>query len=308
MRVLVTGGAGFMGSQLVRELVEAGHDVVVLDKFTYAGHRAHLVGVPHHLVLGDVCHADVVATALVDCDAVMHLAAESHVERALTDGQRFLKTNVLGTHTVLSAAAQLGVERFVHMSTDEVFGAAVAGVFHGVEAPMRPGNAYAASKVGAEALVYAWRHTHGYPASIVRCTNNYGPRQHPEKAVPCWTLAALGGGPIPVHGPGRAVRDWLYVADWARGMRAILERGDRGKTWHLAGQSPLRNEEMALRCGARCGVDALAHGPERQGQDLRYALDDEDTRRELGWAPQVSLDEGLDRTVEWYRSHGDLWG
>jgi dTDP-glucose 4,6-dehydratase len=313
-RVLVTGGAGFIGSAVVRCLVEAGWSVVVLDRLTYAGRREHLAGVDCELQVGDVCDPAAAGRAAQGVDAVLHLAAESHVTRSLAGPEDFLHTNVTGTRVMLEAALGLGVPRFLHMSTDEVFGAAPDGVRFGPDDAHRPGNPYAASKVGAEALVHAWRHSFGYPAAIVRCTNNYGPRQHPEKAVPSWSLAALDGGPVPVHGMGAAVRDWLHVEDLARGLLLALERWRPGATWHFAGQQPLMNREMAGRVLREVGRQAgrapaaMEFGEERQGQDHRYALDDAATRAELGWAPQVGLDEGLAQVVAWYREHRHLWG
>ncbi len=309
MKVLVTGGAGFMGSQVVRELLGRGHEVLVLDRLTYAGRREHLAGLDCRLVVGDVRDRAAVARVLPGCEAVVHMAAESHVTRSLDDPDGFLGTNIEGTRVVLDAAARAGVPRFVHVSTDEVFGSVPEGVFCRPDAPLRPGNPYAASKVGAEALVHAWRHSFGYPAAIVRCTNNYGPRQHPEKAVPCWTLAALDGGPVPVDGRGEAVRDWLHVEDFARGLALAVERFRPAATWHFAGQQHRRNRDMAGLVARLAGGDGvrLAFRAERRGQDMRYALDDDATRRELGWAPRVPLEDGLRATVAWYREHRELW-
>ena len=306
-RVLVTGGAGFMGSQLVRTLAETGRDVVVFDKLTYAGNRAFLEGVPHRFIEGDVCDDQAVATALDGVDAVVHMAAESHVARSLHGPDAFLHTNVLGTRVVLDAACRAGIDRFIHISTDEVFGQAPHGVAFGPDAPMRPGNAYSASKVGAEALVHAWRHTHGYPAAIVRCTNNYGPRQHPEKAIPCWILAALRGGILPVHGEGTAIRDWLFVEDFARGIEAGLSRWQDQATWHFAGQQHMENRRTAGRINSILDAGGLSFGPDRQGQDSRYALNDMATRAALDWAPRVSLEDGLLATIDWYRHNAELW-
>lgn len=307
-RILVTGGAGFMGSQLVRTLAGADWDVVVLDKLTYAGNRAFLAGVDHQFIAGDVCDSSAVKAAMEGADAVVHMAAESHVARSLHEPDVFFRTNVLGTRVVLTAACDAGIERFIHISTDEVFGAAPHDVAFGPTSPMAPGNAYAASKVAGEALVHAWRHTHGFGAAIVRCTNNYGPRQHPEKAIPCWTLAGLAGTSLPVHGEGLAIRDWLHVEDFAAGVLKGLAafRGDG--IWHFAGQSHVQNRDMAGRIAEVLGAPGLSFELERQGQDSRYSLDDAATRAELDWAPQVSLDVGLEQTIQWYRTHGDLWG
>lgn len=296
-----------MGSQLVRSLVATGREVVVYDKLTYAGNRAFLEGVKHRFIEGDVCDAESVRRALDGVDAVVHMAAESHVARSLTGPDTFLHTNILGTRVMLDEACKAGIDRFIHMSTDEVFGQAPHGVAFGPDAPMRPGNAYSASKVGAEALVHAWRHTHGYPAAIVRCTNNYGPRQHPEKAIPCWILAALRGGPLPVHGEGTAIRDWLFVEDFARGIVAGLSRWQDQATWHFAGQQHMENRRTAGRINSILRAGGLSFGPDRQGQDSRYALNDMSTRAALDWAPRVSFEDGLMETIDWYRSHTDLW-
>ena len=307
-RVLVTGGAGFIGSQIVRTLLEDGLEVSVLDKLTYAGRREHLAGLPVRLRVGDVTDPAAVAEAVEGMDAVVHAAAESHVARSLERPEVFVVNNVEGARVMLDLANRAGVRRFLYLSTDEVFGSAPPGVRFGPHDVHRPGNAYAASKSGAEAFVHAWRHTWRYPAMIVRCTNNYGPRQHPEKAVPWWILAGLGGGPIPVQGEGRAVRDWLHVRDLAEGIRLALRRWSPGATWHFSGASPLSAREMASRVSALSGGAPLSRLPERQGQDACYALDDAETRVALGWAPRIPLEDGLVETVSWYREHGGLWG
>lgn len=303
MRVLVTGGAGFIGSQVVRELLAREASVVVLDLLTYAGRRWYLDHLEHRLVVGDVADPSAVRGAMQGCDAVLHLAAESHVSRSLGDSAPFFRTNIEGTRVVLDVALELGVERVVHMSTDEVFGSAVDEQASGPSAPFRPGNPYAASKVAAEAVVMAWRHSFGSQATIVRCTNNYGPRQHPEKAIPCWTLAALGGGPIPVHGQGRPRRDWLHVSDCARGLVDIVDRWQPARSWHLAGGDVRVNRDVASAVGELCGVEHVVGGPQRPGQDDVYLLDDAATRAELGWAPRMGFRQGLAETVAWYRAH-----
>ncbi|MAY79236.1 MAG: dTDP-glucose 4,6-dehydratase [Deltaproteobacteria bacterium] len=297
-----------MGSQMARSLSETGRDVVVFDKLTYAGDRANLEGVKHDFVEACVCDGSAVRAAMDGVDVVIHMAAESHVENSLHEPDQFLQTNVVGARVMLSEACAAGVEQFVHVSTDEVFGQALPDEYFGPNAPMKPGNAYAASKVGAEALVHAWRHTYDYPVTMVRCTNNFGPRQHPEKAIPCWILAGLGGGPIPVHGEGVAVRDWLYVEDFARGVIAALDGWQDGATWHFAGRNHRQNKQMADNICQLLGASGLQFGPERTGQDYRYALDDEYTRSALGWRPQVSVEDALHSTIDWYRTHGQRWG
>ena len=218
-KLLLTGGAGFIGSALARTLLREGWSLTVLDKLTYAGKREHLEGLDLELVVGDVCDAALVRSLMAGKDAVVHAAAESHVARALLDPSLFVRTNVDGTRVVLEEAALAGVAHTVHISTDEVFGSAPEGRAFAPDDARRPGNFYAASNAGAEAMVHAVAHTRGDRASIVRCTNNYGPRQHPEKAIPCWARAALRGEPVPIHGRGEAVRDWLHVDDFAAGIR-----------------------------------------------------------------------------------------
>ncbi len=303
MQVLVTGGAGFIGSQVVRELSLRGHSVVVLDLLTYAGRRWHLDGQQADLHVGDVADPAAVRRAMQGCDAVLHLAAESHVSRSLGDSAPFFRTNVDGTRVVLEVALEQAVDRVVHMSTDEVFGAARQEQWSGPDAPFRPGNPYAASKVAAEAVVMAWRHSFGSQATIVRCTNNYGPRQHPEKAIPCWTLAGLAGGPIPVHGRGAPRRDWLHVTDCARGLVDAVERFEPGAMWHFAGRDVRVNRAVAEAVSVLCGGPPLTFGPDRPGQDDVYLLDDTHTREHLGWAPRVPFEQGLAETVAWYRDN-----
>ncbi len=302
--VLLTGGAGFIGSAVARALVASGRRVVVLDKLTYAGRREHLDGVPVDLVVGDVCDAELVARLVGGAAGVVHAAAESHVTRSLDDPSAFIRTNVEGTRVVLEAAARAEVPQTVHLSTDEVFGSCPPDHAPFVPSqPLAPGNPYAATKAAAEAFVHATTHTFGYRATVVRSTNNYGPRQHAEKAIPCWIEAALGEGPLPIHGDGSPVRDWLHVDDFAEGLVAVLERGAPGAVHHFSGGNALRNREVAVRILELCGRPPtdLAPGPDRPGQDQRYALDDAATRERLGWAPRVDFEAGLARTVAWYR-------
>lgn len=304
MKVLLTGGAGFIGSEVARQLVAAGHQVVVLDKLTYAGKREHLDGLDLELVIGDVCDQALVAELVQGAGAVIHAAAESHVTRSLDDARVFIQTNVEGTRVVLEAAAKAGVAHAVHVSTDEVFGSCPAD--HAAYQPhdrLAPGNPYAATKAAAEAFVHATRHTLGYAATIVRSTNNYGHRQHVEKAIPYWIGAALGDGPLTIHGDGSPVRDWVHVSDFAAGLLAVLDRGVPGSVYHFSGGNPRQNRQVAERILELCDRprSALRPGPDRPGQDMRYALDDSATRRDLGWAPRVSFDDGLTQTIAWYR-------
>ena len=297
MRVLLTGGAGFIGSAVARAL--HGHEVTVLDKLTYAGKRENLDGVDVELVVGDVCDGPLVSRLMQGQDVVIHAAAESHVTNSLDDAAPFLRTNIDGTRNMLEASARARVPHFIHVSTDEVFGSAPPGVAYGLNDTLRPGNFYAASKAAAEAMVHAVAHTRGYAATIVRCTNNYGPRQHVEKAIPTWIHAALSGQPLPIHGDGRAIRDWLFVDDFARGLVMLMEQPPGG-VHHFTGGSPLTNSQVARRVATELG-GVLLHVDERPGQDARYDLDDARTRRDLGWAPTVPFAEGLNRTIAHYR-------
>ncbi len=301
-RVLLTGGAGFIGSSVARALIASGYDVVVLDLLTYAGRREHLDGLDLEFIHGDICDAPAVRRAMQGADLVIHAAAESHVARSLVDPSAFIRTNIEGTRVVLQAAVEQGVRHTVHLSTDEVFGQAEE---HEVFAPrdaLRPGNVYAATKAAAEAFVHAVAHTQGYRATIVRCTNNYGPRQHSEKAIPGWIRRALAGQALPIHGRGEAIRDWLHVEDFAAGLLAVLERGEPGDVHHFSGRTPRTNREVAERILGLCGGGPLHFQEDRPGQDKRYAIDDRRTRRLLGWAPRIEFDDGLRRLVERHRA------
>lgn len=301
-RVLLTGGAGFIGSSVARALLDSGHDVVVLDLLTYAGRRENLDGLDLDFIHGDVCDYDRVRSAMTGCDAVVHAAAESHVARSLVDPSAFLRTNIDGTRVVLQASIDAAIPHLVHVSTDEVFGQSEDDEIFETDAALRPGNVYAASKASAEAFVHAAAHTHGYRATIVRCTNNYGPRQHSEKAIPGWIQCALAGNPLPIHGRGEAIRDWLHVEDFAAGLIAVLQRGTPGDVHHFSGRTPKTNREVAERILGLCGGGPLQFQEDRPGQDKRYAINDRRTRRELNWKPVISFDDGLRRLVQRHRA------
>jgi dTDP-glucose 4,6-dehydratase len=292
-RVLLTGGAGFMGSTVARHLVAAGHEVVVYDALTYAGDSANLEGVEVSLQHADVCDGARLWPAVARADVVVHMAAESHVDRSFVDPDRFVRTNVDGTRNVLEACVAAGNLPLVHVSTDEVFGSAPAGTAFGEDAPLRPGNPYAATKAAAECLLLAWRNTYGLRARVVRCTNNYGLRQHPEKAVAGWVRRAACGEPLPLHGRGDAVRDWLHVDDFARGLLAVVAYEGPREVFHLAGRQPRTNREIASLIASCAGGAPLVEVPDRPGQDARYALEDGPTRADLGWAPRIPLEEGI---------------
>ena len=311
-RILVTGGAGFIGSYLVDLLLERSNtDVVVLDRLTYAGARANLAsheGDPRFtFVLGDVAETDTVAPLVQGADRVIHAAAESFVDRSIEDSRAFVLSNVLGTQVVLEACRELDTP-LVFVSTDEVYGSNEGEPFREPD-PMRPRNPYAASKAGADLLVHSYVVTYGVRASTVRGTNAYGPRQHPEKAIPTFAMAALQGRPLPVYGDGSNRREWLYVRDFARAVATVMEHGEPGGIYNIGGGTEMTNLDLAKRICAYLGVDGslVSFVPDRPGHDLAYGLDW--SRLEaLGWAPATPFSDGLAITLAWYRDHQDWVG
>jgi dTDP-glucose 4,6-dehydratase len=302
MRVLLTGGAGFIGSNLAHALVSTGHEVTVLDKLTYAGNRANLNDLDLDFVVGDICDVTLVKRLVKDREVVINMAAESHVTRSFHGASEFIKTNVNGARIVVRSAIEANVGRIIHMSTDEVFGPAPEGVSFKPNDPHKPRNPYAASKSAAEAFINAIRNNTGAEINIVRCTNNYGPRQHLEKAIPCWVTHALRGDPIPIHGEGIAERDWMHVRDLVTGILRIIEVGSKSETYHFSGRNSLTNRSVANQVAELCGGGEVISTIERLGQDMRYDLDDQTTRESLGWEPKISFKEGLAETVGWFTS------
>lgn len=316
MRILVTGGAGFVGSHYVRTMLAQGYpgyeraDVTVLDKLSYAGNAANIpVGHPRlRLVRGDICDAPLLNDLLPGHDAVVHFAAESHVDRSLDAPAVFTRTNVVGTQTLLDACLAAGVERVVHISTDEVYGSIDEGSWH-EESPLLPNSPYAASKAAADLTVRAYWRTFGLDVSITRCSNTYGPYQHPEKAIPRFTTNLLEGEPIPLYGSGRNVRDWIHVDDHARAVQLVLAKGVAGGIYHVGGGHELTNIELAEQLTVLCGADRsmIRQVTDRRGHDLRYSLDGSKARDELGFTPRVGFGEGLAATVDWYRENTAWW-
>ena len=332
-RILVTGGAGFIGSCVVRRLVGAGKEVVTLDALTYAGHVPSLgtaLDAPNHrLEQVDIRDGEAICRmfSVVRPEAVVHLAAESHVDRSIDSPMDFVTTNVCGTVSLLQAATGYwrGLEteskesfRFLHVSTDEVYGSLDGSEVSSESAPCRPNSPYSASKAASDHFARAWHRTFGLPVMVSRCTNNYGPCQMPEKLVPVAILAALEGRAIPIYGDGRNVRDWLFVDDHARALEMILARGTPGEVYNVASNAETTNIEMVR---AICGwMDELLPGSphcphadliefvaDRPGHDRRYAIDSGRVRRELGWWPHFDLQEGLERTVRWYLDNREWW-
>ena len=305
MKLLVTGGAGFIGSTYVR-LASAEHEVVVLDKLTYAGRRENLEeDVP--LIVGAIEDPDAVREAMEGCDAVVNFAAESHVDRSIVGQDPFAVAHVIGTGVLLDAARELGVGRYLQVSTDEVYGSIDSGSFTETS-PLDPSSPYSATKAGGDLLVSAHAHTHGIEAVICRGSNNYGPRQYPEKLIPLCVLNALHGDPLPVYGDGQQVRNWLFVEDFARAIHLVLERGTPGNAYNVGGPDECENIEVVRRILDLTGRDEslIEYVKDRPGHDRRYSLAS-DKVRELGWEAQTHFAEGLERTVDWYRDNEPWW-
>lgn len=314
MTIFVTGGAGFIGSQFIRSWIakHPSQGVVNFDSLTYAGNLENLASVADHpgyrFIKGDVCDPDAVRAAIPDdCDAVVHFAAESHVDRSILSAAEFVKTNVLGTQVMLDVAREKRVRRFLHISTDEVGGSIPEGTLFCEESPLAPSSPYAASKAAAEHLVRAAAHTFGYDAVITRTSNNYGPFQFPEKLIPLAIGNAIDNQPIPVYGDGRQIRDWIHVEDNCRALRMVLEKGERGRAYHIGGNNQQPNIEVLktiLRILDR-PESLLMHVTDRLGHDRRYAVDCSSLEREMGWQPEIPFEAGLRATIDWYRTNTD---
>ena len=334
MRVFVTGGAGFIGSALIRHLIaNSPHEVLNLDKLTYAGVLESLDEVAdnprYRFVRGDICDGPLVRSLLAEFqpDVIAHLAAESHVDRSIDGPADFIDTNIVGTFSMLEQALDYwrGLDperqksfRFHHISTDEVFGSlGIEGHFT-EETPYDPRSPYSASKAASDHLVRAWGHTFGLPVLVTNCSNNYGPYHFPEKLIPLVIIRALGGQELPVYGDGSNVRDWLFVEDHARALATVFEKGEPGETNNVGGNSERKNIEVVRAiCAALDRRQPRADGAsyaeqiqfvsDRPGHDQRYAIDASKIRDELGWEPQVTFEEGIDRTVDWYLERRDWW-
>ncbi|MEV0001591.1 dTDP-glucose 4,6-dehydratase [Micromonospora sp. NPDC050980] len=316
MRLLVTGGAGFIGSHYVRGLLAGRHagwtdaDVTVLDKFTYAGNRDNLPAAHPRLTVveGTICDGDLLTDLLPGHDAVVHFAAESHVDRSVAGAAPFAMTNVVGTQALLEACVRTGVQRVVHVSTDEVYGSIDAGSW--TESwPLLPNSPYAATKAGSDLVARSFWRTHGLSVSITRCCNNYGPYQHPEKVIPRFVTNLLEGEPVPLYGDGRNVREWLHVDDHCRAVHLVLTGGGAGEVYNVGGGVELSNRELTELLLRHCGADwsMVRRVADRPGHDLRYSLDDSKIRTELGYRPRVDFDSGLGEVVQWYRDNSWWW-
>ena len=324
MKILVTGGAGFIGSNLVRWLLEHRRDaeVVNLDALTYAGNLESLADVEAHpryaFVHGDICDPAAVAGAMEGADVVLHLAAESHVDRSILSDAPFVRTNVLGTQTLLASALALGVQRFVHVSTDEVYGELpwrdpddgdpTAPRFT-EDTPLAPRSPYSASKAGSDHLALAYHATHGLDVVVTRCSNNYGPYQFPEKLIPLMITHALEDRALPVYGDGLYVRDWIQVVDHCRGIVAAAERGEAGRVYNFGGEAERTNLWVVRSILRALGKpeDRIEYVKDRKGHDRRYAIDFSRAEAELDWRPSVTFEEGLADTVRWYLDNETWW-
>src|SRR5712664_758848 len=311
MKIFVTGGAGFIGSNFIRLVLEAGSNYAIVnyDKLTYAGNLANLHSIAHHpgyrFVRGDICDSVRAEEAIRGCDAVVHFAAESHVDRSIYSPAEVVQTNVTGTFTLLEVARKLAVSRFVHISTDEVYGDIAPGAYADENSPLQPSSPYSASKAASDLLVRSYVRTYKFPALITRSSNNYGPYQFPEKFLPLIITNALQGEPLPIYGDGRQQRDWLHVEDNCRGILAVLERGRIGEVYNLGGSHVEENLAMAQRLLRLTGKaeSLLRYVADRPGHDRRYALNSRKIESELGWKPEISLEDGVRQTIEWYKNN-----
>ena len=329
MKLLVTGGAGFIGSAVVRQAIGAGHHVVNLDKLTYAACLDNVATVSdsplYAFEQADICDRGEMDRILTthEPDAIMHLAAESHVDRSIDGPSAFIETNITGTYTLLEAARAYWTEagkpegfRFHHISTDEVYGSLGPTGMFTEDTPYDPRSPYSASKASSDHLVRAWHETYGLPVVLTNCSNNYGPFHFPEKLIPVVILKALAGEAIPIYGKGDNIRDWLYVEDHADALLTVVERGEVGRSYNIGGENERTNLELVqticaildeMRPGAAPYADLITFVTDRPGHDARYAIDPTRIRNELGWRPSVTVEEGLARTVQWYLDNEDWW-
>ena len=313
MNILVTGGSGFIGSNFIRHMLEKypDHRIINLDKLTYAGNPDNLMDVEsnpnYSFVHGDICDVDVVSKVMQQVDRVVHFAAESHVDRSIDEGSVFVRTNVLGTHTLLESALEHDIKRFVHVSTDEVYGSINEGSFKETDM-LVPSSPYSSSKAGSDLLAQSYYITHKLPVIITRCTNNFGPYQYPEKLIPLFVTNLLEGRKVPVYGTGQNIRDWIYVLDHCKAVDFVLHNGSVGEIYNIGGGAEKTNLEITEMIIEKVGSDEsmIEYVQDRPGHDLRYSLDCSKLM-ELGWAQEYDFDEALKETVGWYVKNQWWW-
>lgn len=316
MKLLVTGGAGFIGSNFVHHILNTypDYEVINLDALTYAGNLENLKALEnnpkHKFIKGDICDAKLVEDLVKDVDIIVHFAAESHVDRSILDSAAFVRTNVIGTHTLLEAARKAGNKRFHHVSTDEVFGSLEAQDEPFCETtPYDPRSPYSASKASSDHLMRAYYHTYNLPVTISNCSNNYGPFHFPEKLIPLLITNLMEGKKIPIYGDGMNVRDWLYVEDHCSAIDAIIHKGKIGETYCVGGNGEKPNLEIAktiLNLLGK-GEDMIEYVEDRKGHDRRYAINFDKIKTELGWEPQVTFEEGIEKTIQWFQENEAWW-
>ena len=316
MRLLVTGGAGFIGSNYVRMLVNGElkgiTKIIVLDKLTYSGNKQNLIDLDpssFEFIQGDICDSDLVSNLSKQVDAIVNFAAESHVDRSIDSSREFIQTNVLGAHTLLESARKSNVGIFLQVSTDEVYGSITEGSWD-EDFPLQPNSPYAASKASADLISQAYHRTYGMDVRITRCSNNYGPYQYPEKVIPLFITNLIQDKKVPLYGQGLNVRDWLHVTDHCRGIHLVITKGKPGDIFNIGGGRELSNLELTrviLReMGAR--EERIEEVTDRLGHDFRYSLNIEKITKQLGYKPEISFEEGISQTIEWYKSHKKWWG
>lgn len=310
--ILVTGGAGFIGSNFIRHSVGTSNKIVNYDKLTYAGNLENLADVEEHFefVPGDICDAETLRRTMEmhSIDTVVHFAAESHVDRSILGPLLFTETNVVGTHTLLEVARACNIKKFIHISTDEVYGSLGDEGAFTESSPLNPTSPYAVSKTSSDLLVLSYCKTYAFPAIVLRCSNNYGPFQFPEKLIPLMIVNAMRGKKLPVYGDGKNVRDWIHTSDYSRAVVCAMEKGITGEVYNVGSSNEWHNIDIVRLILRELGKsdDLIEFVKDRPAHDRRYAIDSSKIRRELGWTPQVAFTEGIKETIEWYRTH-QLW-
>jgi dTDP-glucose 4,6-dehydratase len=315
MRLLVTGGAGFIGSNYVRMLVndqlKGISKIIVLDKLTYSGNKQNLIDLDsssYEFIQGDICDTDLVSKLSKQVDAIVNFAAESHVDRSIDSSREFIQTNVLGAHTLLESARKSNIGIFLQVSTDEVYGSITEGSWD-EDFPLQPNSPYAASKASADLISRAYHRTYGMDVRITRCSNNYGPYQYPEKVIPLFIINLIQDKKVPLYGPGLNVRDWLHVTDHCRGIHLVLTKGKPGDVFNIGGGRELSNLELTRVILKEMGAseERIEEVADRLGHDFRYSLNIGKITKQLGYKPEVSFEEGISKTIQWYKSNQTWW-